>query len=440
MKEAIKKIISGLGALCVIAVLALMIVSNIGKKDKSAIPQNVGEAQDDESNSVDDSYEKKIAESYSKKDDSASRENEDTTEAAETKSSTTNKESLFKRDLGEGGSKKVKKKATVTPSDKSSSSNSGNSTEDDISVSEDHNNPKFLTFTRNPKINIGNEFDVHNFMGYGDNLDRDVQMTITGTVDTSTLGSYPITITLKDDAGNTCQSDMTVSVVTSGGYEPASKDDGTPSAANPSETFAEFKEKYKGEKRSFGIDVSRWQGSIDFNKVKAAGCDFAILRLGGFDDGNHYTDRQYTTYIADAKAAGLKIGIYWHAEERNPDEVKKSVEYLDEVLNGEKLDFPIAYDWEDFEGFEDYGMNFSDINKCYDTFYDEVNALGYEACLYSSLNFLENVWTNNKNGKVWLAHYTSQTDYTGPYYMWQQTSSGGIDGVITNVDFNVCYE
>ncbi|MBR6402830.1 MAG: hypothetical protein IKS48_05555 [Eubacterium sp.] len=440
MKEVFKKIISGLGALCVIAALAFIIVSNFGKSDKSAIPQNVGEAQDGESEGVDDSYKEKIAKSFSsKKNDDNSQGSGDTATATNAiKSSTTNKESLFNRDLGEGGSKRTKKKATVTPS--SNTSNSSNSTEADISVSDDHEKPKFLTFNRSPKVNIGNEFNVHDFMGYGDNLDRDIQMTITGTVDTSSLGSYPITITLKDDAGNSIESDMTVNVVSSGGYEPSSKDDGTPSAANPSETFAEFKEKYKGDKRGFGIDVSRWQGAIDFQKVKAAGCDFAILRLGGFDDGDHYTDRQYNTYIADAKAAGLKIGIYWHAEERNPDEVKKSVEYLDKVLNDEKLDFPIAYDWEDFNGFEDYGMNFSDINKCYDTFYDEIKDLGYEACLYSSLNFLENVWTNNRGGKVWLAHYTSQTDYTGPYYMWQQTSSGGIDGVYTNVDFNVYYE
>jgi GH25 family lysozyme M1 (1,4-beta-N-acetylmuramidase) len=111
-----------------------------------------------------------------------------------------------------------------------------------------------------------------------------------------------------------------------------------------------------------------------------------------------------------------------------------------DVLDGEKLDFPIAYDWEDFLGFEDYKMNLQDINDCFEVFADEVEAAGYEACLYSSLNFLETVWTNTRNHKVWLAHYTSQTDYTGSYYMWQHTSSGKIDGVNCAVDFNVLYE
>ena len=73
------------------------------------------------------------------------------------------------------------------------------------------------------------------------------------------------------------------------------------------------------------------------------------------------------------------VGIYWHAEESNAQEVKASVDYLMSVLNGVELDFPIAYDWEDFVHFENYGMNIADLNNNLDVFVDEINARGYKA-------------------------------------------------------------
>ena len=91
-------------------------------------------------------------------------------------------------------------------------------------------------------------------------------------------------------------------------------------------------------------------------------------------------------------------------------------------------------------GFESYKMNLQDLNDCFEVFADEVEAKGYEVCLYSSLNFLESVWTNSRDHKVWLANYTSQTTYSGEYYMWQHSSTGKIDGISTAVDFNVLYE
>ncbi|SNU09544.1 Glycosyl hydrolases family 25 [Lachnospiraceae bacterium] len=295
--------------------------------------------------------------------------------------------------------------------------------------------PVFLINTKSVSIPRGTEFDVHSFVGYGDDVDRDVELTIDGTVNTSEVGRYSITINLKDDAGHVTSSDMTVNVNDSD----IVADDDAPLPPG-TESFSSFESGYRKEGTKLGIDVSRWQGDIDFNKVKAAGCDFVIMRIGGYDDKEHYIDRCYQNNIKNAKAAGLKVGIYWHSEESTPEEVKASVRYMLDVLDGEKLDFPIAYDWEDFVGFEDYKMNLQDLNDCFEVFCDEVEAAGYEACLYSSLNFLENVWVNSRDHKVWLAHYTSQTDYTGKYYMWQHSSSGMIDGASSAVDFNVLYE
>ena len=135
----------------------------------------------------------------------------------------------------------------------------------------------------------------------------------------------------------------------------------------------------------------------------------------------------------------MKIGIYWHAEEKNREEIKASVNYLLDVLGGEKLDFPIAYDWEDYKNFENYGMNLQDLNALLTYFEEELEARGYWACLYGSKNAQENIWTVQKKHPVWLAHYTSATSYTGKYFMWQKSNVGRIDGINGDVDLDIYY-
>lgn len=330
----------------------------------------------------------------------------------------------------------VARKSTVTDAAKSvtpvENDHRGNQT------TEDKHAPVLLISRSNVVLKVGEPFDVHSYIGYGDDVDRNVDISMDSQVDTSKTGVNPVTILLKDDAGHETRYNMTVRVIES--QDTGDTDDDTVVTPLNGESFADFQKKYKKAGTSLGIDVSRWQNEIDFQKVKAAGCEFVIMRIGGYDDGKHYTDSQYLANIKKAKEAGLKIGIYWHAEESTPEEVQASVKYMTDVLAGEKLDFPIAYDWEDFVHFEKYGMNLQDINSNFEVFADAVRKEGYEACLYSSKNFMQTVWTNDGNHKIWLAHYTSSTDYDGRYYMWQHTSSGKIDGINTPVDFNVLYE
>ena len=276
---------------------------------------------------------------------------------------------------------------------------------------------------------MGETFNIHELIGYGDDIDRDVELDITGVVDESKEGTYPIKITLTDDAGNKNTKDMEVHVVES--YSPG--------RGGSSEDFSDFISKYKNPNTSVGIDISRFQEDVDFEQVKAAGCEFVYMRIGGYDRGTYYTDKYYQNNIAGAKAAGLKVGVYWHAEDSSVADVNTSVKYLMEILQDEELDFPIVYDWEDFECFEDYDMSLNDLNTCFEAFANGVEARGYSACLYSSLNFLENTWKNEEDHLVWLAHYTNQTSYTGDYFMWQHASDGRIPGVNGDVDLDVLY-
>ena len=295
--------------------------------------------------------------------------------------------------------------------------------------------PVFLIFQKSVTIKVGSSFDVKEHMGYADDVDRDVDVSLSGSVDTSTPGTYPITVTLTDDAGHSTSSSMDVTV-----SESVSDSGGGGESTKPTESFTDFMTNYKEDNTVLGIDVSRWQGTVDYNKVKAAGCDFVIIRIGGLDDGELYTDKCYRDNIKNAKAAGLKVGIYWHAEEGSTQEVEKSLDYMLDLLDGEELDFPIAYDWEDFMHFQNYGMNIRDINDCFNTFCKGVEAEGYSACLYSSINFLEHVWTNEGPHPVWMANYASKTSYTGDYYMWQHSNTGSIDGISGAVDFNILYK
>ena len=300
----------------------------------------------------------------------------------------------------------------------------------DSAAGSDDEPPFFLIFYSSPSVAAGDIFDIHKYVGYVDNIDRDVDIEVKGNVDTLSTGTYPIEVVLTDDAGNKTSRDMQVKVV-----------DSIPSeGSRDTESFSDFISRYKSPLTEVGIDISRWQETVDFEQVKAAGCEFVYIRIGGFDTGTYYMDKYYKANIAGAKAAGLKVGVYWHAEDSSVEDVKNSVKYLMEILEDETLDLPIAYDWEDFENFENYGMNVSDFNTCFEAFANEVEARGYSVCLYSSLNFLENLWINEDNHPVWLAHYTSQTTYSGEYFMWQHSNTGRIDGVNGDVDLDVLYK
>ncbi|MCR4597766.1 MAG: DUF5011 domain-containing protein [Acetatifactor sp.] len=362
--------------------------------------------------------------SESTKESSEEKTKESTQESSQEKTKESTQESSSSQESSQPETKETEVKQTEQA--KSSESSAGNSGTDKYA-------PVFLT-VRAASIKVGTSFDVHKYVGYADDVDRDVKIETSGTVDTSKTGTYPVKITLTDDAGHSTSKTIDVKVVksTSGGGSGGS-------SGGKKDEFSDFIKKYKTADTSLGIDVSKWQGNIDFEKVKAAGCEFVIIRLGGYDNGEHYTDSYYKANIANAKAAGLKVGIYWHAEESSREEVKASVDYLLGILGDNSLDFPIAYDWEDYINFEKYGMNLRDLTECFYAFADELQARGHKVCLYGSKNSHENIWQNDRKLPEWLAHYTSATSYAGDYFMWQHSSTGKIDGINGDVDLDVLY-
>ncbi|MDE6088022.1 MAG: glycoside hydrolase family 25, partial [Oscillospiraceae bacterium] len=173
--------------------------------------------------------------------------------------------------------------------------------------------------------------------------------------------------------------------------------------------------------------------------VKQAGCEFVLLRIGASYGNPPQMDEYYLYNIDSAKQAGLQVGVYFYTTDTTEEQIRADVAWIVENLDDRELDFPIVFDWEDFQNFQKYGISFYDLNRLYQVFSEELSQSGYDAMLYGSKNYLENVWGMPSDYPVWLAHYTTQTNYPGSYQFWQRTDAGIIPVIAVPVDFDIFY-
>lgn len=289
--------------------------------------------------------------------------------------------------------------------------------------------PLLLNGGYNTVIETGKPFDLNKCVGFGDNYDKSPRLTYTGQVDTAVPGKYPITATVTDAAGNKTSWDLTVTVA-----------DKLPTYTDTASrlSFSDFAEAYGGKNKRLGIDVSKWQGKINFEAVRDAGCQFVIMRIG-HGRNSMEMDEYYRSNMAGAKSAGLDVGVYFYSTANTEKAVRQEARWIAENLKGEKLDFPVVFDWESFSNFQKYGMSIHDLNMLFEAFADELQKQGYSAMLYGSKNYLQNFWYPQKKYPVWLAHYTDQTDYLGDYAIWQMSCRGRIPGIAGDVDLDIQY-
>ena len=278
------------------------------------------------------------------------------------------------------------------------------------------------------QVQIGTVFNLDNLVGYADDLDPHPVLTYSGNVDTSAYGSYPITATVTDSSGNFTTWNLTVNVV---GQVSA------PSDNQSTEYFSDFVANHAGENCRYGIDVSKWQADIDFNAVRDAGCSFVLMRIG-YGGNSISADQYYYQNMENAVNAGLDVGVYFYSTASTQEEARFQADWIAGELNGRALQFPVVFDWESFSNFQKYGMSLYDLNAMYDAFADQMAQHGYPTMLYSSKSRLGNIW-RTEGRPIWLAHYTSYTNYDGDYSIWQQSSHGRINGISEEVDFNILY-
>jgi lysozyme len=184
-----------------------------------------------------------------------------------------------------------------------------------------------------------------------------------------------------------------------------------------------------------GIDVSVWQGNIDFNKVKASGISFVIIRAGY---GNGNKDKWFEENYRKAKAAGLHIGAYWYSYATSADGAKQEAQSCAKVLSGKQLDYPIYFDIEEKSQLS-RGKNF--CSNLITAFCTELERLGFYAGFYTSLSSLNSVVTDavKKHFTVWVAQWASKCSYSGAYGIWQYSSKGKVSGISGNVDMDYSY-
>ena len=164
-----------------------------------------------------------------------------------------------------------------------------------------------------------------------------------------------------------------------------------------------------------------------------------MIRIGYSYDGEITIDKRFKNNLEGARKAGLKTGVYFYSTDYNEELAASAADWIIETLGGTTLDLPVAFDWEDFTSFQNYGISIHELNRMYDAFAAELAGDGYGCMLYGSKTYLENIWEKTDTRPVWLAHYTEKTDYKGPYILWQASSTGRISGIDGDVDMDILY-
>lgn len=269
----------------------------------------------------------------------------------------------------------------------------------------------------------------------GDNCDSNPTRTIEGEYDLNKTGTYNLKYIIKDASGNEASQKFTLKVV-----EPA-KGGSTNmgSGNNKGKPFSECITTYKNDNTEIGIDVSKWQGEINWKDVKNAGAEFAIIRIGYQTDydGENKEDEYFARNIKEATKAGLRVGGYFYSYAKTAKEAEEQANWVLDKISGYKIDLPIAFDWESWTSFSKCSMSFYDLNNNAKTFIKKLNEKGYKASIYGSKNYLQTMWYADEYDDVWLAHYTKQTDYKGNYQIWQMCDTGRIAGINGAVDIDI---
>lgn len=185
-----------------------------------------------------------------------------------------------------------------------------------------------------------------------------------------------------------------------------------------------------------GIDVSQWQGNIDFNKVKANGIDFVIIRAG-YGREISQKDPYFEQNYARAKAAGLNVGAYWYSYAISAADAKKEAQTCIQAIKGKQFEYPIYFDLEESSQLSK-GMAF--CSSLVTAFCSELESNGYFAGLYCSTGYLNACINENVRNKyaIWVAQWNSTCTYKGTYGIWQYGVEK-VNGVTGDCDMDISY-
>lgn len=207
--------------------------------------------------------------------------------------------------------------------------------------------------------------------------------------------------------------------------------------------------RFSGVSKVYGIDVSYYQGNIDWKKVKNSGVEFVIIRVGyrGYGSaGTLVEDPKFKTYLDGATKAGLKVGVYFYTQAITTAEAQEEAKFVLDRIKGYSLQMPVYYDIESVD-YDTGRLDSAGLSKAQKTalctaFCDTIIKSGYSAGVYANYTWLNYYIDGAGLGKkypIWLAHYTSNTNYDQRMDMWQYSGSGTVSGISAYTDVNVWY-
>ncbi|MDP4152246.1 MAG: GH25 family lysozyme [Bacillota bacterium] len=201
-----------------------------------------------------------------------------------------------------------------------------------------------------------------------------------------------------------------------------------------------------GVETKIGIDVSEYQGTIDWQKVKASGVDYAIIRLGyrGYTSGGIYLDKNFDSNIKGALDAGVEVGVYFFSQAITPDEAKDEANFVLSHIKGYNVTYPVTFDWEVIgkNTARTYGLDTDTLCKSAASYCDTIANAGYKPMIYfnSYEGYVKYDLSRVLKYDFWFAQYSQKPSFYYNYQMWQYASSGKVDGISGLVDMNICFK
>lgn len=297
--------------------------------------------------------------------------------------------------------------------------------------------PPIVWLNNQYTVNKGTEASVFDKIMCADDYDSNPICEVVGDYDLNTVGVYPVTFVATDQSGNRLEKPFNLKV-----QEPPKR--GSSSSGSSSPTYTKFQDvvaTYKNDDTEVGIDISHWQGNVDYQNLKDAGVEFVIIRVGTSTgiDGDNVLDKKFIQNIESANEVGIPVGIYFYSYANTSERAVYDAKWILEQIQGYQIDLPIAFDWENWSFYNDFHLSLFGLTDMATAFMKTIEDAGYEGMLYSSKSYLEQIWYPTEY-KTWLAHYTSKTNYQGDYEFWQMCSDGVVSGINGAVDINIRYK
>lgn len=186
-----------------------------------------------------------------------------------------------------------------------------------------------------------------------------------------------------------------------------------------------------------GIDVSNYQGKIDWTKVKADGVDFVIIRAGW---GKTNVDPKFRANIEGAIDAGIKVGIYWFLYAKNENDIVLNAKKCQEVIEPyrRQITMKVWADWEYDSDKYKPGLTKAQRTAWVKKFLEEMKNYGFNVGIYANPDYLKSKFNDVSEYPLWLAYYATSKGKYNPF-IWQYTSSGRVDGIVSKVDMDKCF-